>query len=86
MSPFTGVRRITETTVEAYHSVYDAASTARVIEGIDTVVLAAGGKADDRLYEELRGRVPELHAIGDCLQPRDVEAAVYDGHRVARAI
>ena len=86
MSPFTGVRAITESSVETYHTVHASVSTARLIEGVDTVVLASGGKADDRLYEELRGRVPELHAIGDCLQPRDVEAAVYDGHRVALAI
>ncbi len=26
---------------------------------------------------------PEFKAIGDCLQPRDIEMAVVEGHRVA---
>ena len=86
MSPFTGVRRITESTVETYNAVYADTSTVRVIEGVDTVVLAAGGRADDRLYRAIQGRIDELYAVGDCLQPRDVEAAVYDGHKVGRIV
>ncbi len=86
MSPFTGVWRITESTVEIYNTIYTDTSTVRVIEGVDTVVLAAGGQADDRLYRSLEGRIGELYAVGDCLQPRDVEAAVYEGHKAGLSI
>lgn len=86
ISPFTGVRKITEWTVETYNTVYTDLATERVIEGVDTVVLASGGRADDSLYRALQGKVGELYTVGDCLQPRDVEAAVYEGHKAGRAL
>lgn len=38
-----------------------------------------------RVVEFLKngGQAPEVKAIGDCLQPRDIEMAVVEGHRVA---
>ena len=39
-----------------------------------------------RTTSELAGRVPEIHVIGDCYQPRDIKVAVVDGHRAGRAI
>ncbi|HJU47104.1 MAG TPA: FAD-dependent oxidoreductase [Gaiellaceae bacterium] len=50
------------------------------IEGVDTVVLAAGSKADDGLYFALKDRVPELHRIGDCVAPRKLDHAIYEGY------
>jgi 2,4-dienoyl-CoA reductase (NADPH2) len=32
----------------------------------DSVILAGAARADTRLHDALKGRVPELHAIGDC--------------------
>jgi hypothetical protein len=58
----------------------------RTIEGIDTVVFGAGGQVESTLHESLQGRHPAVYAIGDCFQPRDIEVAVVDGHRVARTI
>ncbi|MBI2907903.1 MAG: FAD-dependent oxidoreductase [Chloroflexi bacterium] len=52
----------------------------------DTVVLAMGAKAEDRLAEELKGLAPELHVIGDCAEPRDALMAIADGARVGRLI
>jgi hypothetical protein len=51
------------------------------LDGVDTVVFAAGGQADDRLYHQLEGRVAEVRLIGDGFEPRDIEMAVVDGHR-----
>ncbi|MHB1159918.1 MAG: oxidoreductase [Chloroflexota bacterium] len=58
----------------------------REIEGIDTVVLASHHRARTELYEALKGKVPELHAIGDCLAPRLALDAVHDGHEIARGL
>jgi mycofactocin system FadH/OYE family oxidoreductase 2 len=58
----------------------------RRIEGVDTVVLSMGSRSTDALYRALRGRVPALHAIGDCVAPRGVHHAILEGTRVARAI
>ena len=58
----------------------------RRIEGVDTVVLSMGSRSTDALYRALRGRVPVLHAIGDCVAPRGVHHAILEGTRVARAV
>ena len=83
MTPFTGVSEILEDALYVYDTV---TWKPRYINNIDNVVIAAGGQADDGIYKELRGHVPTIHAIGDCLQPRDIEIAVIDGHRTARSI
>ncbi|HXJ83500.1 MAG TPA: FAD-dependent oxidoreductase [Candidatus Methylomirabilis sp.] len=52
----------------------------------DTVVLAFGGKANDALFHELTGKVPELRLVGDACSPRRIHDALLEGTRVARAI
>ena len=58
----------------------------RRIEGVDTVVLAAGSRSTDALYRALKGHVAELYAVGDCVAPRGVHQALLDATRVARTI
>ncbi len=55
-------------------------------EGVDLVVFADTRRAEDGLYRGLKGRVSELYAVGDCLAPRTVEQAMYEGHKVGRGI
>jgi len=45
-----------------------------------------GSRSTDALYRELKGRVPELHAVGDCVAPRGVHQAILDGTHAGRAI
>ena len=59
----------------------------------DSVVGAAYGVADDTLFAELlalseAGNLPEveLHAVGDCLAPRQAIDAIWDAFRVARSL
>ena len=84
MSPMTGVAQIDEDSVDVYNVVHPLAT--RTIESVDTVVMAGGGQANTAIYDSLRGRVKELHIVGDCAQPRDIEMATYTGHRVAVAL
>jgi len=58
----------------------------RRIEGVDTVVLATGNRADDRLYRRLKGQVKELYGVGDCAAPRKALDAIYDGYNTGRLI
>ncbi len=51
-----------------------------------SVVLACGMTPDDSLANELRGRVPEVHVIGDALAPRRMMHATLDGARVGAAL
>jgi pyruvate/2-oxoglutarate dehydrogenase complex dihydrolipoamide dehydrogenase (E3) component len=78
LTPFTGVSEILDHGLAVYNVVTQEPSR---LDGVDTVVFAAGGQADDRLYHQLEGRVAELRLIGDGFEPRDIEMAVVDGHR-----
>jgi mycofactocin system FadH/OYE family oxidoreductase 2 len=55
-------------------------------EEADSVVIITCGKPDEDLYFSLKGKVKELYRIGDCLVPRTVDRAVFDGHRVGRML
>jgi dimethylglycine catabolism A len=59
--------------------------TLREIEA-DSVVLCHRGRADRRIYHDLKGHVATLHAIGDCWAPRQLEQAIYEGAKVARTL
>ncbi len=58
------------------------------------LVLAAGHVADAPLYDGLSTRADlrsaglqiQVHGIGDCLAPRTVEEAVFEGLQVASAV
>jgi len=56
-----------------------------IVEGIDTLVLASGGKVDTRMQEALRALQPtyRIHSIGDCASPRTAEEAVLEGLKTA---
>ena len=58
----------------------------RSLEGIGLVVLVQPQVANDELYLQLQGEVPQLYRVGDCVAPRRVEHAILDGERAARAI
>ncbi len=59
---------------------------AEVREGVDTLVLSTPARANDELYFALKGRVPEIYRIGDCLAPRKVDAAIYEGEVAGRKL
>jgi dimethylamine/trimethylamine dehydrogenase len=60
----------------------------------DTVVLVTQRLSDDALYRELKadgGALAEegieaLYRIGDCVAPRIIAEAIFDGHRLGREI
>ncbi len=56
------------------------------IEGVDTLVLGIGPKANDGLYFELKGTVENLHRIGDCVAPRKLDHAIYEGYVAGREL
>jgi hypothetical protein len=52
----------------------------------DTLVSSFGGVADEMLYSALKGRVADLHRVGDCVAPRTADTAFFDGGKVGRQI
>ncbi len=78
LRPLTWVREIREGEIVAYNTL----TRAEEVIAADTVVLALGGQSDYGLYRDLKGRVKELYAIGDCLGPRKLEPAIYEGFSI----
>jgi NADPH-dependent 2,4-dienoyl-CoA reductase/sulfur reductase-like enzyme len=86
-----GVRLSPHTTVVGFEgtdllvvNIYDGPP--RRVPGPVTLVVAGHRRADDALLSTLRGRVPELYAVGDCLAPRRADSAFWDANEVARAL
>jgi len=83
-----GVKIVTEARVEEItkEGVRIEKGNSRTILEADTVVLAVGAKSNNKLYEELQGKVQELYAIGDCKEPRKAMDAIYEGAVIGRKI
>lgn len=83
LTPHTGVREISGDTVIAYNIF---SSEERRIEGVDTVIIAYGGREDNAMYYALKDRVREVHVIGDANGVRRVHDATREGAVVGRAL
>ena len=81
--PFTWIRSISGKSVITYNTFTFQEDK---IENIDTVVYAIGATVDNQLYKSLKGKVKELHAIGDCFAPRRIQNAIYEGSKVGREL
>jgi len=57
-----------------------------VIENVDTVIYATRNIPNQDLYFSLKGKVAELHRIGDCAAARKVEHAIIEGVELGRAL
>ena len=53
---------------------------------VDTIVLAAGAIPEQKLYGELKEKVPETYLVGDCVEPRTIREAIADGYRIGLKI
>lgn len=52
----------------------------------DTIVLCSRGVSERSLFRVLYGQVADLHAIGDCWAPRQLEQAILEGAKAGRSI
>jgi mycofactocin system FadH/OYE family oxidoreductase 2 len=55
-------------------------------EGYQTIVLDMGNLPVDDLYFQLKGKVKELYRVGDCVAPRGIDMAVFEGRRVGERV
>ena len=53
---------------------------------VDTIVLACGSIPNDDFSGKLSGLVPEIHVVGDCVQPRTLFEAIDEGARIGRMV
>ena len=52
----------------------------------DKVIFAVGMTPVNDLEDKLKGKVPEVYRIGDCVEPRTVLGAIHEGAEIARKI
>lgn len=45
----------------------------------DRVVMAVGNRPDNRLYQQIALSGYEVHRVGDCIEPRSIKQAIYEG-------
>jgi 2,4-dienoyl-CoA reductase-like NADH-dependent reductase (Old Yellow Enzyme family) len=61
---------------------FDLYTRAETVLKADAVVLVTTSHPVDGVFHALKGRIPVLHRIGDCLAPRKLDHAVYEGFAV----
>ncbi len=52
----------------------------------DTIVLATGSEPNNKLRKALEGKVSEVYSAGDCVEPRGIIDAIYEGWRIGNTI
>jgi len=52
----------------------------------DTIIIAVGYKANDRLYKDLEGKVSEIYCIGNSSEPRKILEATSEGYQTGLAL
>jgi len=58
----------------------------RQLIGADSIVLAAGSKPNNELYEALKGKIPEVYSVGDCVKCGLVLDAISQAYETALSI
>jgi thioredoxin reductase len=49
----------------------------------DSIMIAAGARPDQTLAQSLKGKVPELYEVGDCVEARRLLDALHEGAEAA---
>lgn len=79
-----------ETTIEVKEIVEDGVVAGRggttQLFAADSIVLAAGMKPDKELYQQLKGEIPEVYMIGDCVESRTIGEAIEEGARIGATL
>jgi 2,4-dienoyl-CoA reductase (NADPH2) len=52
----------------------------------DTLIISRGRKSNDSLFEQLEGKVKEIHKIGDCESTANIKKAIWSANELARKI
>jgi 2,4-dienoyl-CoA reductase-like NADH-dependent reductase (Old Yellow Enzyme family)/thioredoxin reductase len=79
----TNLERINDTSI-----VVQKEGDVEEIEGVDMVVLASGKVSNNELGDELKreSKISEIYTVGDCVLPRKMTEAIYEGAVVAHKI
>ncbi len=65
--------------------IIDKEGKERLLEA-DSIILAPGASPDNQLQLELKGKFPEIFAIGDVMEPRQITQAIREGFKTAYSL
>ncbi len=83
LSIMTAVKAVRDGVIYAYSPPH---GPERALEGVRTLVISAGSRADDALWKVLRGQVKEIHNAGESMSPRRLLASGLDGLKAGLAV
>ncbi len=52
----------------------------------ETVVFVSANRPNRDLFDDLRGKIPQVHVVGDANSPRFLQTAIREGHLAAKAV
>ena len=83
-----GINVITSANIEKFDAKtiqYETGGDLKVLEGIDTFILATGVKPNKTLHDEVKSSNPKfkIYKIGDCKKPRTMLEAIHEGFKTA---
>jgi thioredoxin reductase len=53
---------------------------------VDNVIIAIGAKPENSLFQKIKGKMENVYAAGDCVEPRGIQEAISEGAIIARII
>ncbi|MHA1466765.1 MAG: oxidoreductase [Promethearchaeota archaeon] len=83
-----GINAITSANIEKFDGKtiqYEIGSDTKILEDIDTFILATGVKPNRALHDEVKSSDPKfkIYKIGDCKKPRTMLEAIHEGFKTA---
>ena len=83
-----GINTITSANIEKFDGKtvqYEIGSDTKILEDIDTFILAIGVKPNKALHDEVKSSNPKfkIYKIGDCKKPRTMLEAIHEGFKTA---
>ncbi len=57
-----------------------------IYQGYNTSVVVMANRSNDDLYFKLKGKTRELYRIGDCVAPRKIDMAIWEGSKIGRMV
>ncbi len=80
---FSLIKKVENKTIHVTN-IFNQADSIR--ENVDTLILVTWRYQENKLYNALKQMGKKVFAIGDCVSPRTIEEAVYEGHKLGREI
>jgi mycofactocin system FadH/OYE family oxidoreductase 2 len=83
---FTSDMRVQEIEGATVKAVNIYSNQVSVYEDYDTIVVVTPNRPNQDLYFKLKGKIKELYHIGDCVAPRKIDMAIWEGNKVGRMV